>query len=48
MWCLGYLRKYKNLGVKFYVNPEDSPVYKICQSNNVESTDLIGFSDSSW
>ena len=48
MWCLGYLRKYKYLGIKFYANPEDSPVYKICRSNNVEPTDLVGFSDSSW
>ena len=48
MWCLGYLRKFKNLRIKFYANPNDSPVYKICRTNNINPTDLIGFSDSSW
>ena len=27
---------------------KESPVYKICQENKVEMTEIIGFSDSSW
>ena len=48
MHCFGYLRQYPSFGIKYYANVKESPVYKICERNNVPYTDLIGFSDSSW
>ena len=44
----GYLRKYTSYGIRFYAKPEESPSHKICRDHNIEVTDLIGFSDSSW
>ena len=48
MWCLGYLRKEFDLGLKFYADPTESPVHKICEKNKIEPTELITFTDSSW
>ena len=48
MHCFGYLRKYIDMGIRFYANEKESPVYQLCQKNGVDYTDLIGFSDSSW
>ena len=50
VWLVGYLNTTKNRGIKFYHNYKDSPIYKLCQSNNIPiSTDgLATFSDASW
>ena len=48
MHCFGYLRKYIDMGIRFYADEKESPVYQLCQKNGVDCTDLIGFSDSSW
>ena len=45
---LGYLRKYNNYAIKYYANEEESPVYKICRTHNIEPTDITAFSDASW
>ena len=44
----GYLRCFPDYGLKFYAKIEESPIYEICQRNNVEMTEIMGFSDSSW
>ena len=48
MHCFGYLRKYSDMGIRYYADERVSPVYELCQKNNVEYTELVGFSDSSW
>ena len=44
----GYLRQYPDYAIKFYSDIKQSPVYKICTSQNIEMTGLMGFSDASW
>ena len=44
----GYLRCFQDYGLKFYAKLEESPIYDICKRNNVEMTDIVGFSDTSW
>ena len=48
MHVFGYLRKYPDYAIKMYSDYKKSPVYKICTKNNIEPTNLIGFSDTSW
>ena len=48
MHLFGYLRRYTDYAIKFYANLSDSPVYEILKANKIESTELIGFTDSSW
>ena len=47
-WTLGYLRKYTEYGLKFYSNPQDSPVYKICATHKIKFKPLMGMTDSSF
>jgi len=44
----GYLRKFPDYAIKFYANAKESPVFNICDKNNIETTSIIGFSDASW
>ena len=50
VWLIGYLNTTKNRGIKFYHNYKDSPIYKLCQSNNIPISDdgQVTFSDASW
>jgi hypothetical protein len=34
--------------IKLYLNVKDSPVWHICKKYNIRTTDIIGFSYSSW
>jgi hypothetical protein len=47
-WALGYLRKYTSYGVKLYANYDETPLHKICLSNNIQPKELIGMTDSSF
>jgi hypothetical protein len=44
----GYLQKYSDYLIKLYLNIKDSPVWHIYKKYKIETTDIIGFSDSSW
>ena len=46
--CFGYLRKHTDFAIKYYAKIEESPVYDICTRNKIISTEIVGFSDSSW
>jgi hypothetical protein len=48
MHVFGYLRKYSDRAIKFYADPSESPAHKICARHKIETTHIIGFSDSSW
>ena len=48
MHVFGYLRAFPDYGIKFYSDPSQSPVYKICKQNNITPTNILAFSDSSW
>ena len=48
MHCFGYLRKYIDMGIRYCADEETSPVFKLCQKNKIDFTELVGFSDSSW
>jgi hypothetical protein len=47
-WLLGYLRKYPAYGIRFYPNPKQSPVHALLRSHDIETNDIIAFSDASW
>ena len=44
----GYLRKYPDYSIKFHAKVSESPSHQICKRHEIEPTDIIGFSDSSW
>ena len=46
--CFGYLRNYVDMGIRFYADESQSPVHGLCLKNKIATTELIGFSDSSW
>ena len=48
MHLFGYLRRYTDYAIKYYAYLNESPVYEILKINKIESTELIGFTDSSW
>ena len=50
IWLVGYLSTTKNRGIRYYHNYEDSPIYKLCQRNNIpiSKDGSVTFSDASW
>ena len=48
MHVFGYLRRYPDYAIKFYAHIEESPSAIICKRHNIESTEILGFSDTSW
>ena len=48
MHVFGYLRKYPDYAIKFYSNISECPVYSICERHEIEMTEIVGFSDTSW
>ena len=45
---LGYIRKYPNLGNKFYKNPTESPSNTILEKYNIKPSQIVVFSDASF
>ena len=57
---MGYLKKYPNLGIKYFANYNNSPVYKIYQDHMIKAyinknismpediPKTLVFSDNSW
>ncbi|MCP4459939.1 MAG: Ty1/Copia family ribonuclease HI, partial [Cytophagales bacterium] len=45
---MGYLRKYQRFAIKYYPDPEDSPVHKLCKKYEINPTQITDFSDASW
>ena len=46
---LRYLRDNSNYGIKYYHKKEESPLYSLLKTNNIDtSQELIMFTDSSW
>ena len=48
MHVFGYLRAFPDYGIKFYVDPSQSPVHKICKQNNITPSNILAFSDLSF
>ena len=48
LWLFGYLQKNPDLGIKFYHDVTQSPIYQITKSQNIPQPELLGFSDASW
>jgi hypothetical protein len=48
LWLFGYLRKHTDLGIKFYHDATQSPIYQLAKSQNVPNSELTVFSDASW
>ena len=44
----GYLRCFPDYALKFDANVSESPVHQICQKYKIETSSIIGFSDTSW
>ena len=50
IWLVGYLNTTKDRGIKYYHNHENSPIYKLCERNNIPipKDGQITFTDASW
>ncbi len=47
-WLLGYLRKYPAYGIRFYPNADKSPINELLRTHEIETNDIMAFSDASW
>ena len=47
-WLLGYLRKYPAYGIRFYPNPDKSPINELLRTHEIEIKEIMSFSDASW
>jgi hypothetical protein len=48
LWLFGYLRKNPDIGIKYYHDITQSPIYQIAKSQNIPQSELLAFSDASW